>query len=232
MKLSFSFLAKACFRFSSLVLLVGGLFTSAQATTNLIANGDFESTTSAPASDGTFGDSSEYTNLPTGATFVDNWTYSGTNAAAAYTRDALGNHFIQMGAGQKIGGILTQSFDASANQTYDVSFSLRAIGTGSTSLTVSVSDSFDNILGSKSVTLSDASAQSFSFNTGTNATGLKFTITDTTLPDGASNDNDLGIDNVSVTQNTSSIPEPSTYAAIFGVLALGAAAYRRRLTRA
>jgi len=41
MKTSITSLAKACFRFSSLALVVGGLFTSAQAQ-NLITNGSFE----------------------------------------------------------------------------------------------------------------------------------------------------------------------------------------------
>ncbi len=232
MKLSISSLAKACFRFSSLALVVGGLFTSAQASTNLITNGDFESTTAAPAINGTFGNASTFTNILAGASFIDNWTYSTTEGPAAYIRDDFGNHFIQMGANNQAGGVLSQIFDAPDNQTFDVSFDITPIGSGGSTLKVSVSDSGNVELGSINVSLASGGIQNFSFTTGSNATGLRFTVKDTTPFTTTGNDNDLGIDNISVTQSTSAIPETSTYAAIFGLLALGAATFRRRQSRA
>jgi len=48
----------------------------------------------------------------------------------------------------------------------------------------------------------------------------------------STNSVDPVLDKVSVTMSTSAIPEPSTYSAIFGALALGAAAFRRRQARA
>jgi len=43
-----------------------------------------------------------------------------------------------------------------------------------------------------------------------------------------SNWHDSGIDNLTVNGNTAPIPEPSTYAMIFGALALGGAVWARR----
>ena len=56
------------------------------------------------------------------------------------------------------------------------------------------------------------------------ATHVRFTFN--TVEAGA-----IGVSELAV-QGTSAIPEPSTYAAIFGVVALGAAVYRRRSARA
>ena len=46
------------------------------------------------------------------------------------------------------------------------------------------------------------------------------------------NELNLDIDNIRLDATASAIPEPSTYTTIFGVLALGAAAFRRRQARA
>lgn len=84
------------------------------------------------------------------------------------------------------------------------------------------------------------SASSYGFTTPVSTTSRTVTLSSLNLASGSdlyfrwnfnttgSNSQGIGLDNFSLTASTSAIPEPSTYAAIVGAVALGYVAVRRR----
>lgn len=80
------------------------------------------------------------------------------------------------------------------------------------------------------VTIGTGTAQNTYFNTYANAAGqIEFLMQESGFYGGTGNQ-DGAIVNALVLSNVSAVPEPSTYAAIFGVVVLGFAAYKRRRT--
>ena len=78
------------------------------------------------------------------------------------------------------------------------------------------------------VTLGSEKAQNTYFDTFANASGqIDFLMTRSGIY-GGTGSQDGAVANALVLSSVSAVPEPSTYAAIFGVVALGFAAYRRR----
>ena len=203
MKLSVTVLAKACFRFSLLALLAAGLFTSAQAQ-NLVTNGDFSNYTDGWSGGGAFGGT--YANAGNNGTIG---ALFGSSGAVAFISQTLTTTDFSTST-------YTLSFDFGSSPswpdnefvvTWDGQTLFDQSGTSTNGYTTMT---FDNLTAS------------------TAATVLSF--------GGRDNPAYLALDNVSVTASAisevSNIPEPSTYASIFGVLALGAASFRRRTVRA
>ena len=209
MKPSITSLAKACFRFSSLAVVVGGLFTSAQAQVQSGLHFDYAySFINGTTVSGSFqGDRTGDTVTGT----VDNISdvvlkFNGTPVTAQI--------FIAKGTGPgapteyTAGGVA--SFDLAKNNFVFADSDLAINNTGYSNFLLSV-----NSLGRSFQGQSLGSAYLTPF------------VADHFVVDG----NGPAVQGTwSLT--TSAIPEPSTYAAIFGALALGAAVYRRRQARA
>lgn len=109
-----------------------------------------------------------------------------------------------------------------------VAFQYSTDGTNWTSATAGDSGAFST------------NASSYGFTTPVSTTSRTVTLTSLNLASGSdvyfrwnfnttgANSQGIGLDNFSITASTSAIPEPSTYAAIVGAVALGFVAVRRR----
>lgn len=111
-----------------------------------------------------------------------------------------------------------------AGQVYELSFyqASRTNGGGAASYQVRLSNG--DVLFSRTTSSSESWTQYTASYTATSTGNYTFQFY---LP-GASGDNTVFFDNVSLTTTASAVPEPSTYAAIFGALALGSVAVIRR----
>ena len=124
---------------------------------------------------------------------------------------------------------LTPSSDYQVSVTA-VSFGTRSTASGATTVALrSSSDSYGTALasGSSNTTWALVSVSSLTSITGTATSPLTFRIYGYGGT-GSSGTANWRTDDISVTASVTAIPEPSTYAAIFGVAALGFAAWQRR----
>ncbi len=171
-----------------------------------------------------------------------NDTYLSTTGGSAVAANMSGPNVFYFGSavtGQGIQQTLVDTF--AANTDYSLTFALGS-RVGSTAFTAEL----DVRLLAGSTVIATDTFRNTAFN-GTFADfSLNYTATagDSALAGQAltiqflENESvfsgEVDIDNIrmSSTPSASAVPEPSTYAAIFGVLALGAAAYRRRQPRA
>ena len=88
------------------------------------------------------------------------------------------------------------------------------------------------LLAITTVALGLETAQNTYFDTYANASGqIDFLMTQSRMYRGSGNQDGV-IVNALVLSSVSAVPEPSTYAAIFGLTALGFAVYRRKKTSA
>lgn len=153
------------------------------------------------------------------ATLIPGWTntWDGAGAAPSYWMKAGGPYDTNIGAGSygvllDSHNVLSTTFSVVTGETYAVSFLAKAgvvLASGALQATVNGQ--------SATFTPGTAAFATYSYNFTANTTGsvgLSFQLTG----------GHIALDNVSV----SAIPEPSTYAAIFGATALGLAAWRRR----
>jgi len=248
MKLSVTSFAKACFRFSSLALVALGLShltASAGVAPSPIFSEDFNTLTGGTISPGGQFDTGKQ--VQAGASLAGwNATGLGTIHAVTYASgDSAAMIFSGNGgtttvntiksaasyAANHSGTTYTVAYDFSAavyqdgNQATDSDDGLRfmvLLGSNNSTVIRDVTQVVGGWTGNMSFTKG-----TFSY-VGTGAGDVQFLITSAdTNTDGFAG----AVDNFSVT-TASAVPEPSTYAAIFGVLALGAAAFRRRQTRA
>jgi hypothetical protein len=243
-------------RILGLALGLAALAPITHATSLTIVNSDFE--TGGFATDDSFSNTPGA--VPFGWTAVDgfinpaffgyynpnNGAYLGTTGGSAVAANMSGPNVFYFGTavtGQGIQQTLADTF--AANTDYSLTFALgsrlnNSAHTASLDVrllagsTVIASDTFRNAT-------FDGTFANFSLNyTATaghsalagQALTIKFLENDANLP--ANPNYEVDIDNIrlNATPSASAVPEPSTYAAIFGVLALGAAAYRRRQNRA
>ncbi|MCS6245192.1 MAG: PEP-CTERM sorting domain-containing protein [Opitutus sp.] len=247
MKLSVTSFAKACFRFSSLALVVLGLShltASAGVAPSPIFSEDFNNFTGGTISPGT---QFETANKVKFGASLTGWNATGGNAihAVEYTTGNSAVMIFSGNGGTSVNKIQTTASYAAndSGTTYVVAYDFSAAVYQDGNQATASGDGlrFMVLLGSNNATvISDVTqtvgawTHNMLFTTGTFSyvgTGegdVQFLIT-------AANTNTVrfagAVDNFSVT-TASAVPEPSTYAAIFGVLALGAAAFRRRQTRA
>lgn len=217
------------FRLIAIAALALASFASSGArASNLLINGDFES-------------SPVIGSIPVG------WTALSTSVAgnvqllqgSSYipccgvsgSAGALANYFVSFGAGDtsNAGGVLAQSFGTTAGSSYNVSFDLGALGSSASQTfqieLINVSDSAT--LTTQTFTVSgnnnlDTTFAPFGFSFSASGSSTEIAFQD--LSPTASIDGIL--DNASV---TAAVPEPATWAMmILGFLSVGFAAYRRR----
>ncbi len=139
-----------------------------------------------------------------------------------------GNQYLSFnGAGGQAGGKIWQSFTTSIGQEYTVSYSVGRNGTGVGSDTVSLEAAVNNTGNTtQSTSKSELSWTSRSFNFTASATSTILSFVDVSTA--ALANFDLALDGVSI----SAVPEPSAYAAMFGVGLAGVASVRRfRMSR-
>jgi hypothetical protein len=192
---------------------------------NLLLNPSFESGTTGILATSTQGSNTQ----------VVNWAFTtGTRATNLVQPSPTnvsfdGSRYINFGGGGAgPGGILSQTFTAVQGQQYTASLYVTYVGTADgSSIGFSVFDVTGNAVVQSASFVSGSTLttgwvqQSFTFTAP--STSLSFRIQDlTTALQGAGTD--VRADLASV----SAIPEPSTYAAIFGAAALGFAVWRRR----
>ena len=216
--------------------LASALLASASmgvASTNLLVNGGFENTSpggvTATTTPQTFGNWQVATT--SGSTNFYIFNAPGLNEA----QPADGTKLLSIGGFNttKGVGLLWQDFATTAGQTYQVSFFFGRTNNTSDEVNVSVdATAFNLVSGETTDTLGQISSGNApaTGTTGTlNQVGFQFTATgtssrllfaDTTVAGGPS----LQLDAVSV----SAIPEPSSFAALAGIGALGLAGLRRR----
>lgn len=191
-------------------ILIAG---AAQANTNLIQNGDFESTA--------FGSFTGYNIANASSSAIGNWTVGGTSVdviRGAY--GAINGNSIDM-LGTPGPGSLSQGFATVAGHNYLVSFDLSANGVGgdSKALTVNVGAApAYNYVGN----MNNHVTESFSYHATT--TGL----TQLTFTSAASGYSGAVIDNVSV---TAAVPEPETYAMLLAGLGMVGFIARRKAAK-
>ena len=253
MKLGVTSLAKACFRFSSLALVVLGLshLTASAKPASFTFSEDFNGITSAPENHNGTQAGNNTNPLQFGATLTG-WTASGGGAIHAVEYfGATGNQAVMIFSGQS--GVATPNTIQTTNSfaandlgtTYVVSYDFSAAvyqdgnqatqaGDGLRFAVLLASNNSIEISGKTETpgaytgNMSFITGASFSY-VGTGTGDVQFLITSAT----PNNVRFAGaVDNFSVTASASAVPEPSTYAAIFGAVVLGAAVYRRRSARA
>jgi len=126
------------------------------------------------------------------------------------------------GAGGQAGGKIWQSFTTSIGQEYTVSYSVGRSGLGGGGDTVSLEAKVNNAGNTtQNTSKSELSwtSQSFTFTASATSTILSFVDVSTA----ALANYDLALDGVSI----SAVPEPSSYAAMFGIGLVGVASVRR-----
>jgi hypothetical protein len=170
---------------------------------NLLTNGSFET--------------GDFTGWATGGNFIDTEVVSG--AFYQYTGAQDGTYYAVLGP---VGsdGTLSQSFTDHAGAQYTFSFYLAAVGDNPSDFTAS----WD---GSQAISLTNPSTggawQQYSFvETGTGNDTITFSFRD--------DPGYIALDNVSVTQSSSTVPEPSSFL-LMGSGALGLVGLIRRKFR-
>lgn len=212
-----------------LVALLSALTPAlAVAQTNLLLNGSFES----PSSPGSPAD------LQSSPSSLDHWTYFtvsghipggtylvGSASAGTYGSAQDGNNLIFATNGADPGNGLYQDFTATIGQQYTASIYMRYFqGSGYNVQGLIIVEDNNNSLADvgyqTATTLSDTWTQvSFTFTAP--STSLRFSFYDNSL---TTNSSDIQFDNARI----SAVPEPSTYAAMAGLAALGFVGWQRR----
>jgi TLD len=261
MKLSVTSFAKACFRFSSLALVVGGVFTSAQASTIVGGSNLLNAASTQQLTDWLGAGDLQLTNLfdkTAGQTSLNFHTAVDGRGATFSLIEVTGYGGTALRTPIVIGGYNPQSWDGSvgnftntqpgAKQTAFIfnlteSAVFHQIGsivetTNIYGLGPSFGDGdiwvYSDLNGGASGFTTYGPVGGFNpyFDFGRANPDIVSYPSPSSYPSGYSN----GIFNVGQIEvfsvSTSAIPEPSTYAAIFGVVALGAATFRRRAVRA
>jgi hypothetical protein len=214
-----------------------GLFGFAfpSAAQNLLTNGDFGTVAAGTSwSDNGWANYFDFSAYPTA---LAGWTY----AVGGGAPDAVSNYYIpgspfsgygylvQLGAGSDLtGGSISQGFSSTTGAIYTASLDVAYVGNGGGSaITFGIYDVNNGsaLVGSQTTAFSSLtnSFQTVSFDFVAPSTNLTFRISDAS---GGTVDTDVAAGNASIALKT--IPEPSTYAAIAGVLALGFAFWRRQ----
>ncbi len=200
----------------------------AHASTNLLVNGGFDA--------GTNGGFQANNGTTVNATYLPGWTVqsTATTSVALYsTGDAANPLIFGFHVGDTTAGVASiyQDFSTVSGQVYEVSFFAQNGGGwlgGMTGVTTSV---FDVVSGTTSGSALGSDTQSFNGPPNASATGgftfvaaggtSRIVIRDISVQTFSA---DALVDSVSV----SAIPEPSSFAALAGVVMLGFAGMRRR----
>ena len=183
------------------------VFGSANAATNLIINGDFETFS------GLF--TGDYSVVTTSSGTLASWTVGGTSIDVIRNQyGVINGHSIDM-LGSPGPGSLSQTFNTTAGGLYSLSFDLSRNGNDGPTMSVSVGNLNQTFTGT-TPTFSHFSQQ-FTAGIGSSTT-LLFSSANIIANGGAV------LDNVSV----SAVPEPSTYALMLGGLGLMGFMARRR----
>ncbi len=181
------------------------VFGSANAATNLISNGGFETFT------GLF--TGNYAKVTPSSGTLESWIVGGTSIDVIKNQyGAINGNSIDM-LGSPGPGSLSQSFSTTAGSHYLLSFDLARNEPDSSLLTVNVAGKVYEFTGTTT-----AKNYMQSFTALTNNTTLLFSSANVVAYGGAV------LDNVSV----SAVPEPSTYALMLGGLGLMGFMARRR----
>lgn len=212
-------------KLSALAALLA-LTLPATASANLILNGSFE----APALD-----SGTITTFGVGSTAITGWTVLGVDSSIISGDHISSLLLLQAQAGQQWLDLTGPGTNSSANgisqniatlvgQTYALSF---YVGSATENATLFASTVDVSIAGSARVSYTNPTAPTTQFDW--QLFTVQFTATSPTTEiafyNGSENFNHLSaLDNVAVT----AIPEPSTYALLFGGSILGWVVYRRR----
>ncbi len=201
---------------TSALALAVGLTVPALASPNLVINGSFEN--------GSFADntSQDTMTLPVGSTAMTGWTVAGSEPLAWIGPSnpfgltaSDGQYFLDLtgyNTGGSFSGVAQTTIATSAGSTYLLSFDL-----GSSS-TYGLPDGITASAGAASQTFTSTDTGSNNWETET----LSFTATGSSTTVsllGASGDNYIGLDNVSVTFVSSPIPEPVSLALLGAGLA-------------